>query len=132
MIILDHTAVLALARGHRRLSGIAAGPDAEGRPRAYVPALCLIAAGVEEPGPQFTAHVGALPGLDFLPLDFPAAVAVEQITADGIAWQHAHAVHAASASPHTPGSSAILTATPHAYGTTGLRIVDIGAGRDDH
>ncbi|MFF3160246.1 hypothetical protein, partial [Streptomyces sp. NPDC057910] len=100
--------------------------------RAYVPALCLVAAGTAEPGPPFTAHVGALPGLDFLPLDFPAAVAVEQLAADGLPWQHAHAVHAASASPHTPADSAILTATPRAYDHTGLRIVDIGPGRDDN
>ncbi|MEU2955640.1 hypothetical protein [Streptomyces xanthochromogenes] len=131
MIILDHTAVLALAHGHRMMAAMAAAPGTDGEARAYVPALCLVAAGATEPGPLFTAHIGALPGLDFLPLDFPAAVAVEQLAADGLPWQYAHAVHAASASPHTPAGSAILTTTPQSYDRTGLRIVDIGPGRDD-
>jgi hypothetical protein len=50
LIILDHTAALALCRGHRMLSGLAVvevdGPSL----RAHVPTLCLVAASLELPG----------------------------------------------------------------------------------
>ncbi|MCX4794642.1 hypothetical protein OG497_11080 [Streptomyces sp. NBC_01242] len=121
MIVLDHTAVLALCRGHRMLSGLAViGTDEPGQ-HAHVPALCLLAASLELPGA--TAHVGALPAVEFLPLDFAAAAAVEQTVSAGVEWRHAHAVYAtASGEPE----SLVLTATPEAYIGTGSWAVDIG------
>lgn len=121
MIILDHTAVLALCRGHRLLSGLAVIEVDDPSRRAHVPALCLVAAGRELAGTA--AHVGALPGLEFLPLDFAAAAAVEDATAAGVDWRYAHAVFAA-ASGAVEGQ--VLTATPEAYDGTGVWAVDIG------
>ncbi|GAA3377700.1 PIN domain-containing protein [Streptomyces sannanensis] len=121
MIVLDHTAVVALCRGHRLLSGLAVVGVEELAQRAHVPALCLVAAGLELPGAA--GHVGALPGLEFLPLDFAGAAAVEQAVSAGIDWTYAHAVYAAVSGPV---DGHILTATPEAYDGTGVWAVDIG------
>lgn len=121
MIILDHTAVLALCRGHRLLSGLAVVEMDDPVQRAHVPALCLISASLELPGA--TAHLGALPGLEFLPLDFAASAAVEQAVSSGVDWRHAHAVYAA-VSGTVDGH--VLTAAPEAYDGTGVWVVDIG------
>lgn len=121
MIIFDHTAVLALCRGHRLLSGIAVVEVDDPAQRAHIPALCLVAASLELPGA--TAHVGALPGLEFLPLDFAAAAAVENAAAVGVDWRSAHAVFAA-VSGAVEGQ--VLTAAPDAYDGTGAWAVDIG------
>ena len=43
MIILDHTAALALCHGHRPLSGLAVKVDDPDQ-RPYIPALCLVVA----------------------------------------------------------------------------------------
>lgn len=85
------------------LSGLAViGTDAPGQ-HAPVPALCLLAASLELPG--VTAHVGALPAVEFLALDFAAAAAVEQTVSAGVDWRHAHAVYAtASGEPESLGA----------------------------
>lgn len=121
MIILDHTAVIALCRGHRLLSGLAVVEVPEPDGRAHVPALCLVAASMELPG--VAAHVGALPGLEFLALDFAAAAVVEEVIASGVDWRAAHAV-CASVSGAVDGQ--VLTALPELYDGTGVWAVDIG------
>ncbi|GAA3939988.1 hypothetical protein GCM10022244_55210 [Streptomyces gulbargensis] len=121
MIILDHTAMVALGRGHRLLSSIVVVEVDDPAQRAHVPALCLFAASLELPG--IVAHAGALPGLEFLPLDFAATAAVEQAVAAGLDWRHAHAVYAAAAS--SPEGQ-VLTAEPEAYDGTGVWAVDVG------
>ncbi|MGP3953765.1 hypothetical protein [Streptomyces sp. 7N604] len=89
--------------------------------RAHIPALCLVAASLELPGAA--AHVGALPGLEFLNLEFAGTAAVEQVVSAGVDWAYAHAVYAA-ASGAVEGQ--VLTATPDAYNGTGVWAVDIG------
>ncbi|MFE1951772.1 hypothetical protein ACFW9D_15020 [Streptomyces sp. NPDC059524] len=121
MILLDHTAVIALCRGHRLLSGLAVVETDVPEQRAHVPALCLVAASLELPGAA--AHVGALPGLEFLPLDFAATASVEHTVGRGVDWRYAHAVHAVALDPQ---EGQILTATPEAYDGTGVWAVDIG------
>ncbi|MEV8411487.1 PIN domain-containing protein [Streptomyces niveus] len=114
--------MLALCRGHRMLSGIAVIGTDEPAQRAHVPALCLLAASLELPGA--TAHMGALPAVEFLPLDFAAAAAVEQAASSGLDWWHAHAVYATAAAGEA--ESLLLTATPDTYAGTGVWAVDIG------
>jgi hypothetical protein len=121
VIIPDHTAVLALCRGHRLLSGLAAAEVGDPAERAHVPALCLVATSRELPGAA--AHVGALPGLEFLPLDFAGIAAVEQALSAGVGWKVAHAVYAAVSGPE---DGHVMTATPEAYTGTGVWAVDIG------
>ncbi len=69
------------------------------------------------------AHVGALPGLEFLPLDLAGTAAVEQVVSAGLDWPFGHAVYAAASGP---AEGQILTATPEAYDGTGVWAVDIG------
>jgi hypothetical protein len=123
MIILDHTALLALCRGHRMLSGLLVGEVDEPARRPHVPALCLLTASLELPG--VAAHVGALPGMEFLPLDFAATAAVEQAVRMGVEWSHAHAAYAAFSG--ADDESVVLTATPEAYDGSGVWAADIGA-----
>jgi hypothetical protein len=122
VIILDHTAVLALCRGHRFLAGLVVVETDDLQQRAHVPALCRVAASQELPGA--TAHVGALPGLELLPLDFAACAAIEQAAASGLEWSCAHAVYAAASEAD---GGQVLTAAPQAYDGTGIWAVDIGA-----
>ncbi|MBA4866388.1 hypothetical protein H1V43_34760 [Streptomyces sp. PSKA54] len=121
MIILDHTAVLALCRGHRLLSGLAVVEVDDPDQRAHIPALCLVAASLELPGAA--AHVGALPALEFLPLDFSGTAAVEHTVSKGMDWAYGHAVYAAVSSAV---EGQVLTATLDAYNGTGVWAVDIG------
>lgn len=121
MIILDHTAVLALCRGHRLLSGLAVVEVDDPAQRAHIPALCLVAASLELPGAA--AHVGALPGLEFIQLDFAGAAMVEQVVSAGLDWRFGHVMYAA-ASDTVEGQ--VLTAAPEAYDGTGVWAVDIG------
>lgn len=103
------------------LSGIAVVEVPDPAQRAHIPALCLVAASLDLPG--VAVHVGALPGLEFLPLDFAAAAAVEDAVAAGVDWRYSHAVFA-SVSGAVDGQ--VLTATPDAYDGTGVWAVDIG------
>jgi hypothetical protein len=119
LIIFDHTAVLALARGHRTLSGMV-HRDVPADRRSYVPALCLVAAARERPG--IAAHLGALPGLDFLELDYPATEAVERTLAAGVAWEHGHAIYVAALDPAV---NVVLSRAPKVYDGMGLRVADI-------
>lgn len=121
MMVLDHTAVVALCRGHRLLSGLAVSEVADPEQRTHVPALCLVAASLELPGA--TAHVGALAGLEFLPLDFAAAAAVEDTSSAGLSWAYGHALYAVLAGG---ANSQVLTATPEAYDNTDVWTIDIG------
>ncbi|MFF1745973.1 hypothetical protein [Streptomyces mirabilis] len=50
--------------------------------RAHVPTLCLVAASLEVPG--VAARVGALPGLEFLPLDFAGTSTPEAYDRTGV------------------------------------------------
>ncbi|MEW1778907.1 hypothetical protein [Streptomyces sp. NPDC086777] len=115
VIFPDRTAVLALCRGRRLLSGPAVVEVGGPARRAHVPASCPVAAGLERPG--VAAHVGAPPGLEILPLDFAGAAMVEQVASAGLDWPFGHAVYAASADP-TEGQ--VLTAVPEAYDGTGV------------
>lgn len=121
MIILDHTAVTALCRGHRLLSGLAVVEADSPTQRAHIPALCMVATSLELPGAA--VHVGALPGLEFLPLDFAGTAAVEEAVSSGVDWRVAHAVYAALSDPDT---GHVMTAAPGAYDGTGVWTVDIG------
>ncbi|MFB7557828.1 hypothetical protein [Streptomyces brevispora] len=121
MIILDHTAVVALCRGHRLLSSIVVVEVDDAEQRAHVPALCLLAASLELPGAA--SHAGSLPGLEFVPLDCASTAAAEQAIAAGVDWRHAHAVYAAVSSGV---ESQVLTAAPEVYESTGVWAVDIG------
>ncbi|TDU04644.1 hypothetical protein EDD99_3117 [Streptomyces sp. 846.5] len=129
MIVLDHTAVRALREGHRVLLAFAAtSPDDDGD-RVCVPALSLLGAALEPGAPALADHIGALIGVDFAPLDFMAYVAVEALTAVGVPWQCAQAVHvvkSAGAGTDAEQGCVVISSTPEAYDGTGVMVADLG------
>ena len=80
-VVFDHTALLALGAGSRMLSGLVS--QAHLRPGRYIfaPALCLAAAIAQRPG--LADHIGVLPAMQVIDLDYPAADAVGGFFAAG-------------------------------------------------
>ncbi|MET8703797.1 hypothetical protein ABZW10_33835 [Kitasatospora sp. NPDC004723] len=114
MIIVDSSALSALAAGHERLHRIV--DSALGSPFQHllVPALCVVEAEVKDEG---TAHaVLALPAVEFEPLDAAAAVVVATMVRDGYRGQDlAHAIAVSLPTPVRPQQHLILTARPELY-----------------
>ncbi|MER6400852.1 hypothetical protein ABT263_33155 [Kitasatospora sp. NPDC001603] len=123
MIILDASALAALAAGHPRLHRIV--DSALHRPFQHllVPVLCLVEAEVKDEG---AAHaVLALPSLEFEPLDASTAVVVATMVRDGYGGQDlAHAIAASLPTPARPQQHLILTARADLY-PPGIVTVDI-------
>lgn len=114
--LLDHTALLALGAGHRRLSALIVRTG-QGHAIGQVPALSLLAAEGERPG--LGVHVASLPGLEVEPLDLPGAMAAGALAADGTDWRIAHAVHLARPSAEWPGGRIVVSVQPALYTGTG-------------
>lgn len=66
-IILDHSALLALARGHRQLSGYIVVAHEDPLYTVSVPALCLAEATRHRPG--VSAHLAQLPAVEVASVD---------------------------------------------------------------
>ncbi|MFF4381225.1 hypothetical protein [Kitasatospora sp. NPDC001547] len=114
MIILDSSALSALAAGHPRLHRIVDSALQSPFQHLLVPVLCLIEAEVKDEG---AAHaVLALPSLEFEPLDASTAVVVARMVGDGYGGQGvAHAIAVSLPTPARPQQHLILTADPELY-----------------
>jgi hypothetical protein len=113
-VVLDHTALLLLGRGHPLLSGLVAAPAhrVAGR-RVYVPALCLSAAVAERPA--IGEHVLSLPAVEVIGLGFTHALAVGSLIAEEMPWQHGHAVAACRPGFEWPTGLPAVTTAPYQY-----------------
>lgn len=122
-VIFDHTALLTLGAGHRLLSGLVA--QAHRRPDSYVyaPALCLTAAIAQRPG--LADHIGVLPAIRVIDLDYAAAAVVGRFIATGVDWRAAHAIDAGRPTAEWPAGRPILTATPETYGEWGVAVISV-------
>ncbi len=120
-VVFDHTALLALGAGSRMLSGLVS--QAHLRPNRYIfaPALCLSAAIAQRPG--LADHIGGLPAIQVIDLDYPAAAAVGSFIAVGMDWRGAQAIDAARPTAEWPGGRPVLTTTPELYSDWGVEIV---------
>ncbi|MGR6998826.1 hypothetical protein ACU686_12975 [Yinghuangia aomiensis] len=116
-VLLDHTALLALGKGHRRLSGFVVAA-ASGRGTLQVPALSLVAAGRERE--YLAEHVASLPGVDIEPLDLAAALAAGDLAREGTDWRISHAVHLARPTLDHPGGRPLISFEPALYTGTGI------------
>ncbi|MEV0192372.1 hypothetical protein AB0I39_28050 [Kitasatospora purpeofusca] len=123
MIILDSSALSALAEGHERLHRIVDSALASPFQHLLVPVLCLVDAELKDEG---TAHaVLALPSLEFEPLDAATSVIVATMVRDGYGSQGlAHAIAVSLPTPVRPQQHLILTARPELY-PPGIVAVDI-------
>jgi hypothetical protein len=113
-VVLDHTALLLLGRGHPFLSGLVAAPAhrAPGR-HVYVPALCLVAAVAERPA--IGEHVLALPAVEVIGLGLAHALTVGLLISEQMPWQHGHALATCHPDAEWPAGRAVVTAQPQQY-----------------
>ncbi|GIJ29703.1 hypothetical protein Vqi01_48650 [Micromonospora qiuiae] len=123
--MLDHTALLLLGPGHRFLSGLVAAP-AHSQPHRhlYVPALCLADAVAERP--EVGEHVLSLPAIEIVEVGFASALTIGRLVADGLPWQHAHAVATCRPDAEWPVGRPLVTAEPKRYETYGIAMVPLG------
>lgn len=123
MIILDASALSALAAGHARLHRIVDAALHSPFPHLLVPVLCLVEAEVKDEG---AAHaILALPSVEFEPLDASTAVVVATMVRDGYGGADlAHAIAASLPTPLRPLQHLILTARQELY-PPGIATVDI-------
>ncbi|MEV2216385.1 hypothetical protein AB0H86_34040 [Streptomyces sp. NPDC050997] len=123
MIILDTSAVVALAQGHRALHHLADNVAHTPGDWLHIPAMCLMYAESTEKG--IASDVLALPGVLVNPLAQAAAATVGAMFRDG--WGGFDICHALCiATPHveTGGMSIILTGREGVY-PPGILTVDI-------
>ncbi|MFI2509185.1 hypothetical protein [Streptomyces sp. NPDC018972] len=123
MIILDTSAVVALAQGHRALHHLADNVAHTPGDWLHVPALCLMYAESREKG--IAGDVLALPGVMVDALHQTAAATVGSMHREG--WggtDTCHALYIATPHMETGGMSIILTGREDDY-PPGVLTVDI-------
>ncbi|MEV7236352.1 hypothetical protein AB0N06_20855 [Streptomyces sp. NPDC051020] len=123
MIILDTSAVSALAQGHRALHLLAGNVAATPGDWLHAPALCLMQA--EAADKDLARKVLALPSILVDPLDQTAAATVGGMVRDG--WggpDTCHALYVATPHQESGGMSIILTGREGDY-PPGILTVDI-------
>ena len=115
-VVLDHTALAALAAGNRFLSYVYDTTHQSPQRRILVPTTCLAQAERDRPGSA--DYFASLEALTFLHLDLAAASAVGRTT---LPWPHAHAAHAASPDVDWPQGLPLLTDNTTTYQGLGIR-----------
>ncbi|GAA4909680.1 hypothetical protein ACFPM3_11700 [Streptomyces coeruleoprunus] len=123
MIILDTSAVGALAEGHKALNQLAANMAPTPRDRLWIPALCLMQAEMDSAGAGAAALAFSAVSID--PLDTVASVTVGTLARDGYGGPDTcHALYCASPRPEFTGMSILLTGREDRY-PPGIVTVDI-------
>lgn len=122
-VVLDHTALLALGTGHRTMAGLVAEAHTDNGRHVYLPALCLAAAVGQRSA--LADHVGLLPAVQIVDLDYPAASTVGRLLAAGVGWQAAHAITVGLPTADWPTGRPVLTREPGTYAGWGVRVMDL-------
>lgn len=123
MIILDTTAVKALAGGHKTLNLLAGNMAYTPGDRLSVPALCLMQAEADEE--NLSRRLLAFSSVVVDSLDTIAAVSVGTMIRDGYGGSDTcHALYCALPRPEFTGMSILLTGNEDAY-PPGVVTVDI-------
>ncbi|MGY5130271.1 hypothetical protein [Streptomyces nigrescens] len=123
MIILDTSAVRALAGGHKTLNLLAGNMAKTPGERLSIPALCLTQAETGEE--NLSQRVLALSSVVVDSLDTTAAVSVGTMVRDGYGGPDTcHALYCALPRPEFTGMSILLTGNEDAY-PPGVVTVDI-------
>ncbi|WP_179165431.1 hypothetical protein [Streptomyces sp. M41(2017)] len=118
-VLLDDTAMVAAGRGNILASRLIHRAHAEPHWFLYATTCALIEADRARPGTA--EHIAALPGITFLDLDLPAALAVAQETT----WATAHTLHAAQPSPDRPEGAVVATTAPETWKGQPVRTLDL-------
>lgn len=122
-VVFDHTALLALGAGHQQLSGLVSQAHLRSNRYVYAPALCLAAAIAQRPG--LADHIGVLPAVQVIDLDYSAAATVGSFIATGVNWRAAHAIDAGRPTADWPTGRPVLTTTPEAYTGWGVEVITV-------
>lgn len=120
-VVFDHTALLALGAGSRMISGLVSQAHLSPNRYIFAPALCLTAAIAQRPG--LADHIGALPAIQVIDLDYPAAAAVGSFIAAGMDWRGSQAIDAGRPTPEWPGGRPVVTTTPQPYTDWSIEII---------
>lgn len=122
-VVFDHTALLTLGVGNRLLSGLVAQAHRQPGRYVYAPALCLTAAIAQRPG--LADHIGVLPVIQVIELDYAAAATVGSFIATGVDWRAAHAINVGRPTADWPTGRPVLTTTPEIYSDWGINIISV-------
>jgi hypothetical protein len=123
-VVFDHTALLMLGAGNRLLSGLVAQAHVQPGRYVYAPALCVVAAVAARPG--LADHLGVLPAVQVIELDYPAAADVGGFIAAGVDWRSAQAIDAGRPTADWPTGRPVVTTTPEVYTGWGVKTITIG------
>lgn len=122
-VVFDHTALLTLGIGNRMLSGLVAQAHLQPGRYVYAPALCLTAAVAQRP--ELADHIGLLPAIQVIDLDYTAAAATGSFIATGVDWRAAHAINAARPTVDWPTGRPVLTTAPEIYSGWGIDVISV-------
>jgi len=122
-VVFDHTALLALGSGNRRVSALVSQAHLQVGRYVYAPALCLVAAISQRPG--LATHMGVLPTVEIIDLDYVASATVGALIAEGVDWEVAQAVDAGRPTAEWPTGRPVVTAGPRPYAGLGVEIIPI-------
>lgn len=122
-VVFDHTALLALGAGSAALSGFVSKAHTEPDQYVYTPALCLAAAVAQRPG--LADHLGLLPSVQVVELDYAGASAVGGFVASGVDWQAAQAITVGRPTPEWPRGRPVLSSSPTTYLGWNVRVIPL-------
>ena len=120
-VVFDHTALLALGSGSGMLSDIVSRAHTEADQYVYTPALCLAAAVAQRPG--LADHLGLLPSVQVVELDYAGAAAVGGFVASGVDWKAAQAITVGRPTSDWPRGRPVLSSAPATYSGWNVRVV---------
>ncbi|MFE3168003.1 hypothetical protein [Streptomyces sp. NPDC059224] len=112
-VVFDESALLALGSGNSLASHFVANAEHGPTRHVYVPALCLAAADGMRKG--VAEHIGALPAVEIVELDFAGACTVGALLRDGVQWRLGHAVHLSRPTVGWPDGRHVVTVEPGLY-----------------
>lgn len=118
-LVLDETAMVVVGTGNKLASGLVDRAHTDAGWHLYAPAAAVVEADRARPGTA--EHLASLPGMTFVDLDLPAALALSR----DITWGQAHARHAAAPSPDRPDGAFIVTADPQRWAGEPVRLFDV-------
>ncbi|GAA2687848.1 MULTISPECIES: hypothetical protein [Streptomyces] len=121
-LVLDAPTLVALS-GNRQVSALIHRANFETETRLWVPALSVLEAERELLG--ITEHVGQLDVMHTVDLDYPAVLAVAQLSRDGVPPGIGAAIHAARHLPEWGADALIATVAPKSYEGRGLPVLDL-------
>ncbi|CAL9434859.1 hypothetical protein [Streptomyces sp. enrichment culture] len=121
-LVLDTPTLVALS-GNRQVSALIHRASFETETRLWVPTLSVLEAERELFG--IAEHVGQLDVLHTVDFDYPAVLAVAQMSRDGVPPGLGAAIHAARHLPEWGADALIATVDPKGYEGRPVPVLDL-------